>query len=193
MTNQTHQVQLYVASFPISHKINVKLACMKTRPHFATGMTVIIARVKNAIRRTCSRLKVTYQGAAQVALFAMFLQAMIPLSVAIPLPGDDGIRDGQSLPSFYLVICTAYGAQSQKVVLGDDLNGPLDKVPSDVMPWDCPVCQVQTSVQGPVPVAPQVAFTPFFLPRGCTVPVESDQRTARWNAAPGLARGPPAA
>jgi len=154
---------------------------------------VIIARVKYAIRRTCSRLKVTYQGAAQVALFAMFLQAMIPLSVAIPLPGDDGIRDGRSLPSFYLVICTAYGAQSRNVVLGDVLDEPLDKVPSDVMPWDCPVCQAQTSVQGPVPVAPQVAFTPFFLPRGCTVPDASDQRTALWSAAPGHARGPPAA
>ena len=152
-------------------------------------MTVNFTRVKRAIRISCSRLKVSYRGAAQVALFAMFLQAMIPLSVAVPLPGDDGIRKGQSLPSFYLVICTAYGAQSR----GDVLNGPLDKVPSDTMPWDCPVCQVQASAQGPVPQTPQVAFTPLDLPRGCNVPDASDKRTALWSAAPGFARGPPAA
>jgi len=152
-------------------------------------MTVIYTRVKNAIRMTCSRLKVTYRGAAQVALFAMLLQAMIPLSAAVPLPGDDGIRKGQSLPSFYLVICTAYGAQSR----GDVLGEPLDKVPSDTTPWDCPVCQVQTSAQGPVPITPQVAFVPLDLPRGCSVPEASDTRTALWSAAPGYARGPPTA
>ncbi|HEY9080953.1 DUF2946 family protein [Magnetovibrio sp.] len=150
---------------------------------------MILTRVKSAIRSTCSRLKVTHRGAAQTALFAMLLQAMIPLSAAVPLPDDDGIREGQSLPSFYLVICTAYGAQTR----GDVLDGPLDKVPSDVTPWDCPVCQVQASAQGPVPQAPQVAFVPLDLPRGCNVPEASDKRTALWSAAPGLARGPPAA
>jgi|GEM_PF-1292382 len=153
------------------------------------GMTVIYTRVKSAIRMTCSRLKVTYRGAAQAALFAMLLQAMIPLSAAVPLPGDDGIRKGQSLPSFYLVICTAYGVQAR----GDVSSGPLDKVPSDVMPWDCPVCQVQASTQGPVPQTPQVSFTPLDLPQRCNAPDSSDKRTALWSAAPGLARGPPAA
>ena len=150
---------------------------------------MIFARLNSAIRSICLRLKVSNRGAAQVALFAMFLQAMIPLSVAVPLPGDDGIRKGQSLPSFYLVICTAYGAQAR----GDVLDGPLDKVPSSTTPWDCPICQVQLSVQGPVPQAPQVAFAPLDLPQGCNVPDASDKRTALWSAAPGLARGPPAA
>jgi len=152
-------------------------------------MTGLYPGRKTAIRMTCSRLKVTYRGAAQVALFAMLLQAMIPLSAAVPLPGDDGIRKGQSLPSFYLVICTAYGAQSR----GDVLGEPLDKVPSDTMPWDCPICQVQTSAQGPVPITPQVAFVPLDLPRGCNVPDASDTRTALWSAAPGYVRGPPTA
>jgi len=150
---------------------------------------LIFARIKNAICLKVSRTWISRQSAAQIALFAMLLQAMIPLSAAVPLPGDDGIRKGQSIPNFYLVICTAYGAQSSANVLGE----PLDKAPSNVMPWDCPVCQLQTSVQGLAPVTPQVAFTPLSLPLGCNVPDSSDKRAALWSAAPGLARGPPAA
>ncbi|MCW8914699.1 MAG: hypothetical protein OQK24_02465 [Magnetovibrio sp.] len=132
---------------------------------------------------------VTHRGAAQVALFAMFLQAMIPLSAAVPLPGEDGARNGQTLPSFYLTICTAYGAGSQANI--DGL--PLDKVPTAVAPWDCPVCQIQTSIQGPVPPTPQVKTTFLDLPRKVVAPAESDTRIPLWTAAPGLARAPPLA
>ncbi|MEG3619980.1 DUF2946 family protein [Magnetovibrio sp. PR-2] len=131
----------------------------------------------------------THRGAAQVALFAMFLQAMIPLSAAIPLPGEDGARDGQSLPNFYLVICTAYGADTQVGLDGE----PLDKVPNNATPWDCPVCQLQASVQGLVPPSPQVAFLAPPLPPEPKTPADSDIRTPLWTAAPGLARAPPAA
>lgn len=130
----------------------------------------------------------THRGAAQVALFAMFLQAMIPLSAAVPLPGEDGARNGQSLPNFYLVICTAYGADTQVGIDGE----PLDKVPSHATPWDCPVCQLQTSVQGLVPPQPQVAFIAPPLPPEQLAPVDSEVMTPLWTAAPGLARAPPA-
>ena len=142
------------------------------------------ASIKNAIS-----LKIWRQSATQFALFAMLLQAMLPLSALVPLPYQDDVRNGQSIPNFYLVICTAFGAQSQGGTLGE----PLDKVPTRSAPWDCPVCLVQASVQGPPPVTPQVAFTPSLLPLGCNVPEASDERVALWSAAPGLARAPPAA
>ena len=148
------------------------------------GTTLIFARFSKAFSRTRRR-----NAAVQFALFAMLVQAMIPLSAAIALPGADAqARQGQSLPGFYLVICTAYGAQTS--VNGDQ---PLDGGGSAMMPWDCPVCQVQASVQGPVPQTPQVASTPYPLPLGCRAPAESDRVAGLWSAAPGLARGPPSA
>lgn len=173
-----------LASVHISPRIGVKCGeCISN----ASGTALIFARIQNAIRLKISRVRVSRQGAAQVALFAMLLQAMIPLSAAVPLPGEDGIRKGQSIPNFYLVICTAYGAQTSADVLGE----PLDKAPSNVMPWDCPVCQLQTSVQGPMPATPQVAFVPPTLPREADAPAESDRLVVSWHAAPWLARGPP--
>jgi len=131
-------------------------------------------------------LKIGRQGAAQFALFAMLIQAMLPLSAAVPVNAEDQVRNGQSIPNFYLVICTAYGAQSQDELAG----GPLDKVPTSNAPWDCPVCKIQTSVLGLAPVAPQVVSAPP-LPRWQKVPVVRDTRVALWSAAPGLARAPP--
>lgn len=128
-------------------------------------------------------------AAVQFALFAMLVQAMIPFSAAIALPGaDHAARQGQDLPGFYLVICTAYGAQTSAGV-----DQPLDGGGSAMMPWDCPVCQVQASVQGPVPDTPQVASAPYPLPLGCDAPAESDRVAGLWTAAPGQARGPPSA
>ena len=153
------------------------------------GTTVIFTRVIYAMNHLGRRLAITYRGAAQVALFAMMLQVMIPFSAAITLPGEDGQRNGQSLPSFYLIICTAYGAQS----LLDAAGEPLDKDPPATTPWDCPVCMVQASLHGPVPDTPQVAFVPPTLPREANTPRSSDFGTQLWSAAPGLARAPPAA
>ena len=128
-------------------------------------------------------------AAVQFALFAMLVQAMIPFSAAVALPGADAqSRGGQDLPGFYLVICTAYGTQTSA-----NADQPLDGGSSAVMPWDCPACQVQASVQGSVPDTPQVASTPYPLPLGCAQPAESDHVTGLWTAAPGLARGPPSA
>ncbi|MBL4614711.1 MAG: hypothetical protein JKY27_07555 [Magnetovibrio sp.] len=145
---------------------------------------MILTRITRVVSSMINR-----QAAAQFALFAMLLQAMIPLSAVVPVPDGDGTRQGQSIPNFYLVICTAFGAQSQS----NALDGPLDKVPSGSAPWDCPVCLVQTSVQGPAPVTPEVAFIPRSLPLECNVPEASDLRVALWSAAPGRARAPPAA
>lgn len=125
----------------------------------------------------------------QFALFAMLVQAMIPFSSAIALPGVDAeARGGKDLPGFYLVICTAYGAQTS--ANGDQ---PLDGGGSAMMPWDCPVCQVQASVQGPVPDTPQVAFTPYPLPLGDAQPAASDRVAGLWTSAPNRARAPPSA
>ena len=130
-----------------------------------------------------------HNAGVQFALFAMLVQAMIPLSAAVALPGADAkARQGQNLPGFYLVICTAYGAQTSASA---DL--PLDGGTSALMPWDCPVCKVQTFVQGPVPEPPQVTATPYPLPLGCPAPVESDRVAGLWTAAPSPARGPPSA
>ncbi|MCR4377621.1 MAG: DUF2946 family protein [Rhodospirillales bacterium] len=129
-------------------------------------------------------------AAVQFALFAMLVQAMIPLSAAVALPGADALaRKGQDLPGFYLVICTAHGAAAQ----GTSADLPLDGGSSAVMPWDCPACQAQANVLGPVPVTPQVASTPYPLPLGCAQPVESDRVTELWTFAPGFARAPPRA
>ncbi|MFC1673919.1 DUF2946 family protein [Pseudomonadota bacterium] len=135
-------------------------------------------------------MKRSRSAAAQFALFAMFVQAMIPLSAAVSLPGDDSqARQGQDLPGFYLVICTAYGAQTSTQTSDD----PLDGGTPGAAPWDCPVCQVQTSVQGLAPSTPQVASLPHSLPRGCGAPVESDRVAGLRTFAPGLARAPPLA
>lgn len=151
--------------------------------------SLIRVQFSRAIRYMRNTLQISHRGAAQMALFAMLFQAMIPLSVAIPLPADSELQDGRSNANFYLVICTAFGAQTQAGVDGE----PLDKAPSDVMPWDCPVCQAQTIAQGLVPPSPQVTFIPSLLPRGCPLLVVRDQRTALWSAAPGQARAPPLA
>lgn len=141
----------------------------------------------NRLISTNSRLR--RQRAAQFALFAMLVQALIPFSSALALPGaDTQTRQGQDIPGFYLVICTAYGAQPG-VLDGEE---PLDGGSSALMPWDCPVCQVQTAVQGPVPETPQVAYLPYPLPLGDALPRESDRVAGLWTAAPGLARAPPA-
>jgi len=133
-------------------------------------------------------LKRSRSAAAQFALFAMFIQALIPLTAAVSLPNSESqARDGQNLPAFYLVICTAYGAQTQDTTA----DQPLDGGSTPVMPWDCPVCQAQTSVQGPVPNTPLVAFAPRSLPRECNVPTESDRVAGQWTSGPGPARGPP--
>jgi len=128
------------------------------------------------------------QAAAQIALFAMFVQALIPLSAAASLPGSNAeTRDGQDLPAFYLVICTAYGTQT----LDETTGLPLDGGPSAVMPWDCPVCQVQTSVQGPAPSTPFVAYAPRTLPHESATPTQSNWVAGLWTMGPGLARAPP--
>ena len=146
---------------------------------------MIFERISRAFSKKRGR-----EAAAQFALFAMFLQALIPFSAAVSLPGADAAaRQGQDLPGFYLVICTAQGAKT----LGQTAEQPLDGGQSSVMPWDCPVCQVQTGVQGPLPTKPQVAFTPHTLPRECAAPVVSDRVAGLWTSAPGLARAPPRA
>ena len=137
--------------------------------------------------RWISWLKISRQGAAQFALFAMLFQVMMPLTTAVPVNADDPARDGQALPNYYLDICTAYGAQSKADVDGK----PLDKVPSSNAPWDCPICKVQTAL-GSVPDAPVVEFIPS-LPRGYTVAPLHETRTAIWSAAPRRARAPPVA
>lgn len=146
---------------------------------------MIFARIRKALSKPRRQ-----SAAVQFALFAMLVQAMIPFSAAVALPGADvNARGGQNLPGFYLVICTAHGAQAQ----GLEANLPSDNGTSALMPWDCPVCQAQTSVQGPVPETPQVAFTPYPLPLGSVSPVESDRATELCNAAPNRARAPPSA
>ena len=135
-------------------------------------------------------LKRSRSAAAQFALFAMFIQALIPLSSAVSLPGaDQQARNGQSLPAFFLVVCTAYGVQN----LDETAAQPLDGGETPVMPWDCPVCQVQTSVQGPTPNTPLVAFAPSPLPPKSAVPSESDRVDGLWTMGPRPARGPPSA
>jgi len=130
------------------------------------------------------------EAATQFALFAMFVQALIPLSAGVSLPGTDAqARLGQDIPGFYLVICTSQGTKA----LGQSGGLPLDGSKPAVAPWDCPVCQVQTNVQGPIPNAPQVAFAPRTLPHECAAPVESSRVAGLWTAAPGLARAPPLA
>ena len=124
---------------------------------------------------------------AQFALFAMFIQALIPLSAALSFPAEAEAKNGQNLPSFYLVICTAYGTQT----LDQTSDRPLDGDTSAVMPWDCPVCQVQTNVQGPVPNAPDLAFSLSSLPRECATPAESRRVTGLWTTGPGQPRAPP--
>lgn len=127
----------------------------------------------------------------QFALFAMLVQAMIPFSSALALPGADAqARQGQDIPGFYLVICTAYGAQSSAI----DGDQPLDGGSSAVMPWDCPACQVQAhQVFGPLPSTPQVASIPYPLPLGDALPRASERVVELWTAAPRLARAPPRA
>ena len=145
---------------------------------------MIFTRFSKALSRKHRR-----DFAVQFALFAMLVQAMIPFSAAIALPGaDHAARQGQDLPAFYLVICTAYGAQTSA-----NAELPLDGGNSAMMPWDCPVCKVQANVQGPLPEPPQVALAPYPLPLGCAAPVESDRVAGLWTSAPGLARGPPSA
>ena len=122
-------------------------------------------------------------------MFAMLVQAMIPFSAAVALPGaDHAARQGQDIPGFYLVICTAYGAQT-----GASADLPLDGGKPAMMPWDCPVCKVQANVQGPLPEPPQVVSAPYSPPLGCIAPAESDRVAGLWTAAPGLPRGPPSA
>lgn len=147
---------------------------------------MIFAGLSKAFSKTQRR-----SAAVQFALFSMLVQAMIPFSAAVALPGADSeARNGRDLPGFYLVICTAFGAQAQNA---DAKDLPLDGGTSALMPWDCPVCNVQAGVQGPVPLTPQVALTPYPLPLGCAAPAESDRVTGLWNAAPSPARGPPSA
>lgn len=147
---------------------------------------MIFARLSKAFSKTQRR-----SAAVQFALFSMLVQAMIPFSAAVALPGADiEARNGRDLPGFYLVICTAFGAQSQS---NETAGEPLDGGTSALMPWDCPVCKVQANVQGPVPLTPQVSLTPYPLPLGCTAPVESDRVIGLWTAAPSPARGPPSA
>lgn len=141
---------------------------------------------KNIFKNT--RKDRSRNAVAQFALFAMFIQALIPLSAAVSFSADAETQNGQNLPSFYLVICTAYGTQT----LDQASDRPLDGDTSAVMPWDCPVCQVQTNVQGPVPNAPDMAFTLSSLPRECATPVESRHRvTGLWTTGPGQPRAPP--
>jgi hypothetical protein len=136
-------------------------------------------------------LKRSRSAAAQFALFAMFIQALIPLTAAVSLPGSESqARDGQNLPAFYLVICTAYGAQTHDVTTDQPLDGGSNPA---VMPWDCPVCQVQTNVQGPVPNTPQMALVLRSLPREDQAPIESERVAGLWTLGPGPARGPPSA
>ena len=146
---------------------------------------MIFTRIRKALDKPQRQ-----SATVQFALFAMLVQAMIPLSAAVALPGADALaRKGQDLPGFYLVICTAHGAAAQ----GTSADQPLDGGSSAVMPWDCPACQAQTNVLGPVPVTPQVASTPYPLPLGCAAPAESDRVTELWTFAPGFARAPPRA
>lgn len=155
----------------------------RVRPHLKyTGTTLIFTRIFKAFSIRRSR-----EAATQFALFAMLVQAMIPLSAAVSLPGTDAqARQGQDLPGFYLVICTAFGAQTS--AHGDQ---PLDGGSSSTMPWDCPVCQVQTFVQGPVPQTPQVAFVPYPLPLGWNAPRARERVAGLWTFAPNRARAPP--
>lgn len=141
-------------------------------------------RFSKAFSRTRRR-----SAAVQFALFAMLVQAMIPFSAAVALPGaDHAERQGQDIPAFYLVICTAYGAQTSA-----NADLPLDGGNSAMMPWDCPVCKVQANVQGPLPESPQVASASYPPSMGCTAPAESDRVAGLWTAAPGQPRGPPSA
>lgn len=150
---------------------------------------MFFARIRKALTAKASTKPARNSGAVQFALFAMLVQAMIPMSSAVALSGADAqARQGQDLPGFYLVICTAHGANTSA-----SLDQPQDGGQSAVMPWDCPACQVQSHAQGPVPVSPQVASAPIPLPLGTVTPVESDRVTGLWSAAPGLARAPPAA
>jgi len=147
------------------------------------GVNLIIKSITKALNVLRNR-----ESAAQLALFAMLFQALIPLSSAIPLPGShDQAREGQDIPGFYLVVCTAYGAQS----LGQTKEQPLDGGHVPKMPWDCPVCQVHPGIQGPIPKAPQMAFVPRYLPHAGVTPVESARVAGLWTAAPKTARAPP--
>ena len=151
-----------------------------------TGMTLIFTHIRKTPGKSQRR-----SAAVQFALFSMLVQAMIPFSAAVALPGADReARNGRDIPGFYLVICTAFGAQAQN---GDAQDLPLDGGTSALMPWDCPVCNVQAGVQGPIPPTPQVALAPYPLPLGCAAPAESDRVTGLWTAAPSPARGPPSA
>ena len=140
--------------------------------------------------RTAFSMKRGREAATQFALFAMFVQALIPLSAGISLPGTDAqARSGQDIPGFYLVICTLHGAKASGQV--DDLPSSGDRPVR--APWDCPVCQAQTNVQGPAPSAPKVAFAPRTLPHACAAPIVGSRVSGLWTSAPGLARAPPLA
>ncbi|PHS79619.1 MAG: hypothetical protein COB59_00815 [Rhodospirillaceae bacterium] len=151
------------------------------------GNDLIFTRIFKNICQDRSRHDKSHNAVAQFALFAMFIQTLIPLSAAVSFSADAQTRNGQSLPSFYLVICTAYGTQT----LDTTADRPLDGDTSAVMPWDCPVCQVQTNVQGPVPNAPDLAFALRSLPRECATPTESRRVTGLWTMGPGQPRAPP--
>lgn len=148
------------------------------------GISVIFDLFRKAFSKTCRR-----DVAVQFALFAMLVQAMVPFSAAVALPGaDHTARNGQDIPGFYLVICTAHGSQTS--ISADQ---PLDGGETAVMPWDCPACQAQAGVQGPLPVTPTVASTPYPPSLGCAAPIRSDRVAGLWTAAPGQPRGPPSA
>ncbi|PCI41295.1 MAG: hypothetical protein COB46_04025 [Rhodospirillaceae bacterium] len=145
---------------------------------------MIFKSIFKNIRKDRSR-----NAVAQIALFAMLIQTLIPLSAAVSFSAEAETQNSQNLPSFYQVICTAYGTQP----LNATADRPLDGDTSAAAPWDCPVCQVQTNVQGPVPSAPDLAFTLRSLPRECATPAESRRVTGLWTTGPGQPRGPPAA
>jgi len=136
------------------------------------------------------RLKRNRHTAAQFGLFAMVLQVLIPLSAALSVLGSDAqARNGQNLPAFYLVICTAHGTQTLDQATGQ----PLDGGQPGVMPWDCPACQAQTAAQGPIPTTPQLVFVARPPYCECAAPTESDRVKGLWTTGPRLARAPPRA
>ncbi|MCK5574859.1 MAG: hypothetical protein KAI28_03555 [Sphingomonadales bacterium] len=138
--------------------------------------------------RTAFSMKRGREAATQFALFAMFVQALIPLSAGVSLPGTDAqARSGQDIPGFYSVFCTFPGAKAsdQVGVLPSSGDRPVRA------PWDCPVCQAQPNVQGPAPSAPKVAFAPHTLPHASATAIVGSRVLGHWTSAPGLARAPP--
>ena len=112
-------------------------------------------------------------AAAWTAVFALLLQAMLPLGQAVAAPADG---DGTG----FQIVCTAYGLQPVPAG-GDDGS-------ADGEAYSCPICQIHAFSL----VSPDVAGLPAPAVHGIAddIPAASGPVENRIHA-PALPRGPP--